>query len=283
VPGEVGESFSSKGVCPVEKKVGDIMLAYEEAGAGFPVVLLHAFPLNKAMWDFQRRELSRDYRIITPDFRGHGESAVAAGDSTLEALAEDVHGLLAELGIERCLLGGLSMGGYASFAFYRKYREQVVALILADTRAQADTAEGRQERARLVAVAEAEGAAGVAAQLLPKLLGATTRASRPEIVACVRGLIHSTPVPGIVKALRGMAARPDSRPLLPEITCSALILVGEEDTLTPPADSEAIAQAIPHAQLQVIAQAGHLSNLEQPAAFTNHVRSFLAQVLASQT
>lgn len=264
----------------MRKKIGSITLAYEEAGAGFPVVLLHAFPLNKAMWEFQRRELSRDYRIITPDFRGHGESEVTGGDSTMEALADDLHGLLAELGIERFALGGLSMGSYVSFAFYRKRREQVAALILADTRAQADTLEGRKEREKLVAVVEEEGAAGAVEQLLPKLLGATTRASRPEVVARVRGLIHSTPAPGIIKALRGMAARPDSRPLLPQIACPVLILVGEEDTLTPPADSEAMAQAIPGAQLEIISQTGHLSNLEQPSAFSNHVRSFLAHALA---
>jgi len=266
----------------VKKKIAGVTLAYAEAGEGFPVVLLHAFPLNKAMWEFQRRELSRDYCIITPDFRGHGESEVAAEDSTMEALAEDLHGLLAGLGIERFVLGGLSLGGYVSFAFYRKHSAQVAALILADTRAQADTPEGRQERAKLIATAEEKGASAVAEQLLPKLLGATTRTSRPEVVAYVRELIHSTSVPGIVKALRGMAARPDSRPLLPQITCPVLILVGEEDTLTPPADSEAMAGAIPGAQLEIISQAGHLSNLEQPVAFTNHVRSFLAHVLGGQ-
>jgi pimeloyl-ACP methyl ester carboxylesterase len=276
-------------VVTMQRRIGEVELAWEEAGRGSPVVLLHAFPVNRGMWKPQREELSRRYRVITPDFRGHGETSLPVRqarfgqaslpeeDSTMERLAEDVRGLLDFLGLERVVLGGLSMGGYASFAFYRRYPDRVAALILADTRASADTEEGRRGREELAAVAKREGAAGVAERMLPKLLSASTQASRPQVVAAVREMILTTSPAGIVRALRGMAARPASFDLLPQIQCPTLILVGAEDTLTPPADSEAMAQAIPAARLEVIPAAGHLSNLEQPAAFNRALGAFLTQ------
>ncbi len=262
----------------MRKRIGSIELAWEETGQGAPVVLLHAFPVNRRMWEPQREELAKRHRVITPDFRGHGETSLPEEDSTMERLAEDVRGLLDFLGLQLVVLGGLSMGGYASFAFYRRYPERVAALILADTRASADTEEGLRGREELAAVAEKEGAAGVAEQMLPKLLGASTRSNQPHVVSAVREMILTTCPAGIVRALRGMAARPASFDLLPKIQCPTLVVVGAEDTLTPPADSEALAKAIPRARLEVIPAAGHLSNLEQPAAFTRALADFLTQL-----
>jgi len=265
----------------MKRKIGSVELAWEEAGQGAPVVLLHAFPVNRRMWEPQREELAKRHRVITPDFRGHGESSLPEEDSTMERLAEDVRGLLDFLSLQRVVLGGLSLGGYASFAFYRRYRERVAALILADTRASADTEEGLRGREELAAVAEKEGAANVAERMLPKLLGASTHANRPGVVAAVREMILTTSPAGIVRALRGMAARPATFDLLGEIQCPTLVVVGAEDTLTPPADSEALAKAIRGVHLEVIPAAGHLSNLEQPAAFTRALDAFLTQVNAS--
>ena len=264
----------------MKKKIGGLTLAWEDTGprSAGPVVLLHAFPLNKRMWEAQRNELSQRFRVITPDFRGHGESEGPQEDSTMERLAEDVRGLLDALRLPRVVLGGLSMGGYAAFAFYRRHAARVAALVLADTRAQADTNEGRQARYQLAALAEKEGSGAVAERLLPKLLAPSTQESQPEIVAAVREMILSTPPAGIVRALRGMAGRADSGPLLPTIHCPTLILVGEQDTLTPPADSEAMAKAIPRAQLELIPGAGHLSNIEQPGRFTDLLQDFLARL-----
>lgn len=258
------------------RTVGSLRLAWDDAGQGLPVVLLHAFPLNRRMWAQQREDLARRYRVITPDFRGHGESEVAVEDSTMERLAEDVRGLLDALGIERVVLGGLSMGGYVAFAFCRRYAARVAALVLADTRAGADTEEGRRGRCELAAVAEKEGSGAVAERMLPKLLGATTQKNRPEVVAAVREMILSTSPAGIARALRGMAARLDSFDLLPRIGCPTLVLVGEEDVLTPPSEAKTLAKAIPGAQLEVIPAAGHLSNLEQPERFAQLVGDFLA-------
>lgn len=262
-------------------KIGGLELAWEEAGQGLPVVLLHAFPLHRGMWAAQREELSRRYRVLTPDFRGHGESAVAAEDSTMERMAEDLRGLLDTLGLARVVLGGLSMGGYAAFAFYRLYPDRVAALILADTRAAADTPEGRKGRYELAAVADRQGNAAVAERLLTRLLAPSTPDRKPEVVAAVREMILSNPPGGLARALRGMAVRPDSTPLLRKINCPTLVLVGEEDTLTTPAEAEAMAKAILGARLEKIPSAGHLSNLEQPARFTSLLDAFLAKLPVS--
>lgn len=171
----------------MKKRIGSVVLAWEEVGQGTPVVLLHAFPLNRSMWASQREALSSRYRVLTPDFRGHGESGGPEEDSTMDRLADDMRSLLDALGLSRVVLGGLSMGGYVSFAFYRRYPARVAALILADTRASPDTEEGRRSREDLAGVAEKEGSAAVAERLLPKLLGASTHAKQPRVVAAVRG------------------------------------------------------------------------------------------------
>jgi len=256
-------------------KIGGVELAWEDAGQGAPVILLHAFPLNRKMWAPQVEALAGGYRVVTLDFRGHGESGIAAEDSTMERLAEDVRRVLDELGLQRVVLGGLSMGGYVVFAFYRRWPEHVAALILADTRASADTEEGRKARFETAAVAEREGSAAIAERMLPKLLAAATHGKKPELVAAVRKMILEASPVGIAGALRGMAARSAAIDLLPRIKCPTLILVGEQDVLTPPADSEAMAKGIPNSKLVRLPGAGHLSNLEQPANFNQALLEFL--------
>src|SRR3972149_7022756 len=166
----------------MKKTVGGIELAWDDSGQGLPVVLLHAFPVNRRMWAAEREALAPRYRVITPDCRGHGESGLAEEDSTMERLAEDVRGLLDELKLERVVLGGLSMGGYAAFAFLRRHAGRVAALILADTRAGADSEDGRKARYDSAALAEKEGAGVIAERLLPKLLAATTPPPPPPVV-----------------------------------------------------------------------------------------------------
>ena len=239
----------------MKQEIGRVELSWEEAGRGTPVVLLHAFPLNRKMWAPQAEALAGRCRVITPDFRGHGESGLIDEDSTMERLADDVRGLLDHLKLER-----------------------VAALVLADTRAGADTEEGRKARYETAGLAEREGSAAIAERMLPKLLAPATRERKPEVVAAVRELILEASPAGIARALRGMAARPASFDLLPQIECPTLIVVGEQDGLTPPADSEAMAKAIPNSKLVKIPEAGHLSNLEQPAAFNSAVSSFLNSV-----
>jgi pimeloyl-ACP methyl ester carboxylesterase len=194
----------------------------------------------------------------------------------MELLAEDLRGLLDYLGLEQVVLGGLSMGGYVAFAFYRQHPARVRALILADTRAEADSMEGKKGREDMAQLALSQGAVAVADKLLPRLLAARTLETKPEVVEKARRMMVTTPVTGIVGALRGMAARPDSTPTLAHISCPTLILVGEQDVLTPPADAQRMREQIRGSRLAVLPEAGHLSCLEQPGLFSGALGEFLA-------
>ncbi len=258
-----------------------ISLGYEEWGSGEALVLLHAFPCNRSMWAPQISALThgRHIRVITPDLRGFGESDAPDGPYLMDTLADDIAGLLDALQIETCALGGLSMGGYVAFAFYRKYAARVRALILADTRPQADTEERRSSREETAQLAEREGSRPVAERYLPQLLTAATLQDPTGTTARLRAMMEAATPTGIAGAMRGIALRPDSTDLLPKITCPTLILVGEEDTITPPADAQLMAERIPNAQLVTIPHAAHLSNLEQPEAFNRALVTFLEQTL----
>lgn len=261
----------------MEFKVDDIELDYNIYGLGNSVVLLHAFPLNQTMWEPQVRELANDFQFITLDFRGFGESKSTDEPYLMEFLAADVHALLDHLKLDQVILCGLSMGGYVALAFYQEFPDMVQGLVLADTRAEADTDDAKKNRKALADLAIQEGARPVAKQLIPKLLGETTRASNAELVARVEKMIFSASIAGIANASLGMALRPDFNPTLKEITCPTLILVGEEDTLTPVATAEHLRDNIANAEMQVIPHAGHLSNLERPTGFNTALKQFLTQ------
>ena len=261
-------------------KINGTHIAYSDKGTGTALVFLHAFPLNRTMWAPQEAHLSRRFRVVTVDLRGHGESDAPLWHSSLEQYAGDVNGLLDHLAIQQAVLIGLSMGGYVSFAFYRKYARRVQALVLADTRAAADSAEARTGRFNLVQTAYRKGAGAVAEIMLPKLLGATSMAERPGIVRQVRHMIETCEVSGIVVESIAMAERPDSMPLLSLITCPTLVIVGEEDDTTPPSEARFLAQGIPGARLSIIPGAGHISNLEQPDLFNQEVAKFVEELLS---
>jgi pimeloyl-ACP methyl ester carboxylesterase len=255
--------------------INGIDLAYSDKGQGLPLVLVHAFPFSQAMWKSQMDVLAQDFRIITVDLRGHGESDAPFWRYTLEQFSDDLRGLLDHLGIDQAVLGGLSMGGYTLFAFYRKYAARVKGLILADTRAQADTEEGRLGRFAMAQVAYRQGAAAIADLMLPKILSPMSLQRRPELVQQIRTIIGRTEISGIVGDLMAMEERPDSIPMLKSIACPTLVIVGELDTGTPPADARVIAEGIKGARLEIIPGAAHMSNMEEPAAFNNTVRTFL--------
>ena len=222
----------------------------------------------------QERLLSSQFRIITIDLRGHGESDAPLWHYTLEQSADDVRSLLDHLKIQRALFVGLSMGGYILFAFYRKYAARVKGLILADTRAQADTVEGIEGRFQMAQIAHKRGPAAIADIMVPKLLSPATIQTKPDLVQQVRAMIESTQISGIAGDLMAMAERPDSVPLLRQITSPTQIIVGELDQATPPSDAKLLAEQIPHACLTIIPKAAHLANLEQPEAFNQIVSTF---------
>lgn len=257
--------------------INGVELAYRDEGSGPPVVFLHAFPLNQTMWDEQVAEFSGTHRIITLDWRGFGGSGLGAENSSPSIFADDLAGLLDRLKINRATICGLSMGGYSAFAFYRKYAERVSALILCDTRATADTEEGKQARFEMAKTVRRDGASAMIEPMIPRLLGETTRQTKPAIIERVKQMIEVAQSEGIAQALIGMAYRADSTDLLSQIACPTLIVVGEEDQLTPPSDAESMHRAIPSSQLQIINQAGHLPNLETTAAFNQIVGQFLNQ------
>lgn len=253
-------------------------LAFTDQGAGPVVVLLHGFPLSRAMWTEQVKALSASHRVIAPDLRGHGESPAPDGAYTMESMADDVVELLDGLGInDSVALGGLSMGGYVSLALALKYPDRVRALMLLDTKAEADSpeaADAREKSAR--EVLEAGNPGSVVEAMVPKLFAEATIKGNPALVDSFRSLMNKTPAAGVAGALRGMAVRPDQTGRLGEIKVPSLVIVGEHDAITPPEGARNMAAALPASQFEVIPGAGHLSPRENPEAVNAVILKFLS-------
>jgi 3-oxoadipate enol-lactonase len=265
----------------MKTQINGITIAYSDRGIGLPIVFLHAFPLNRTMWAQQEEALSLQFRVVTIDLRGHGESDAPLWRYTLDQSADDVSALLDHLSIQQGVFVGLSMGGYILFAFYRKYAARVKGLVLADTRAQADTEEGRDGRFHMAQTVYKKGPSAIADLMIPKLLSPQTIETRPDLVQQVRAMIENNQISGIAGSLMAMAERPDSVPLLSQITCPTQIIVGELDQATPPSESKLMVDHIPNARLAVIPNAAHLANLERPEAF-NHIVAAFASALGTE-
>jgi pimeloyl-ACP methyl ester carboxylesterase len=243
------------------------------------VVLLHAFPLDSAMYDPVRPALGQVCDLVTPDFPGFGGGPLPDGEATLDAYADAVVAGLDAQGLDRVVLGGTSMGGYTTMAVLRRHPQRVSAVLLLDTKASADAAAARDGRLAMAQELESEGSSQPLVDLVfPKLLGTTTVARRPEVTDRVRAAVAAASPRAAAWAQRAMAARPDSFDTLRATTVPALVLVGEEDVLSPPTDAAAMAAAIPQATLAVVPEAGHLSPVEAPEAVAEVVSRFLAQL-----
>jgi 3-oxoadipate enol-lactonase len=253
---------------------GGLELAYDEAGSGTPLLLVHGWPFDRRMWGGQLGGLAPFARVLAPDLRGVGGSTVS-GPYTIDQYGDDLVAFLQSLGITRTVVCGLSMGGYVAFSMFRRYRDRVRALILADTRATADTEEIRANRERLVALIETEGMDALAARQLRSLLARSTLERQPPLVESVRHMMASVPPAGAIGALRAMAARPDSTPMLGTIDVPTLVVGGAEDGVTPPDVLRSMAAAIPNSRVEILEQGGHLCPLERPAAFNRVVGEFL--------
>ncbi len=243
-------------------------------------VLLHAFPIGANLWEPQMRSVPPGWRLITPDLRGFGGSTELDSVSNLSMsdYAEDVRDLLNELGIERAVIGGASMGGYAAMAFLQLSADRVDGLVLANTRAGVDSPEARANRRSMLALVDREGASGVAREMMPKLLGPSTRETNPDIEAFVRRLIKQQSPAAIRGAIHRMMHRSDSTALLAATTVPALVVTGEEDELIPIDESRNMAAALKGASLHIIPKAGHLANLEQPDVFNAALTTFLSKL-----
>ncbi len=258
-------------------RVNGIEMAYEDIGQPEApvVVLVHGFPLGRWMWDAQHDAIvSAGYRGILPDLRGLGESTAAAPYS-MDQYADDLAALLDHLDIRRVVLGGLSMGGYVAFAFWRRYGRRVRALLLADTRHTADTAEARQNRFRAIEQVRRDGVQSFTDAFADGLLGPTTKAENPVLLDALRRRMAANSVDGVVGALGALAERADSTATLPSIRVPTLVMVGAEDSLAPPAVHEEMRAAIPGSRLVVVPGAGHVSPMEAPSAFNDAFRDFL--------
>lgn len=264
--------------------IGNRSIAYLDSAPQSPalrtLVLLHAFPLGAAMWEPQLRAVPPGWRLVAPDFRGFGGSTDpdAAGAVSMDDYAADVIDLLGELRISSAVVGGCSMGGYAAFALVRSAPALLEGLILMDTKAGADTGEGRANRRNMLALLEREGPPGVAREMIPKLLGRTTRETNPELEAVVRRLIKQQSSAGIRGAILRMMDRPDSTSLLPTIRVPTLVIAGREDELVPLVESERIAAEIPGARLVLVPAAGHLPSLERPDVVGGILADFLTSL-----
>ncbi|MGW0477842.1 alpha/beta fold hydrolase [Nonomuraea sp. NPDC003214] len=258
-----------------------MQLYTRSAGTGLPVVLLHAFPLSSAMWLAQREGLAGSCRVITPDLRGFGGSRLGDDEPSVEVMADDVARVLDAEGIDRAVVGGLSMGGYVTMAFCRRHPDRLLGVILASTKAGPDTEPARDNRERIAQAVLADGNDVLVTDVLPTLIGPTTRQRRAMVFGRVKGLVQSAPPQAVAWAQRAMAARPDSFDTLGALKVPTLVLVGEEDELAPLPEGEAMARAVPDSRVEVIPKAGHLTAVEQPEAFNAAVERFLSSELAA--
>jgi len=256
--------------------VGDIDLNVIEDGRGPVLLLVHGFPLDHTMWRAQLRHFSRTHRVIVPDLRGFGQSGVTPGTVTMQRYADDLARLLDALRIsEPVCVCGLSMGGYVAFQFFQHHRRRIGSLILCDCRAVADDEAGKKNRENVATRVLKEGPDFLATALAEKLFAKRRLEAKDPIVAETQTLIRRTHPEGIAAASRGMAARPDVTGLLSSIDVPTLVVVGEEDAISPAKEMRAMADAIPGARFAEIKGAGHMSPLEDPAAVNAEIESFL--------
>ncbi|MDS0135542.1 MULTISPECIES: alpha/beta fold hydrolase [unclassified Amycolatopsis] len=251
-------------------------LAHDDLGTGRPVLLVHGHPFDRSMWRPQARHLAeRGHRVVVPDLRGYGESPAQDAKTGLDVFAADLVALADHLGLDRFVLGGLSMGGQIAMQLVADHPGRVEALLLADTFAGLDTPEAKQARIDTAARIIEEGMERYAEELLPKMISKQTRATRPDVEAHVRTMMRNAPEQGAAAALRGRAERPDYTPALSGIDVPTLVVVGSEDEFTPVADAELIHRKVRGSTLVVIEGAGHLPNLERETEFDEALSTFL--------
>ena len=274
---------AAKGAVAEESLVIDTVratnLRYDDQGDGLAVVFLHGFPHDRSLWSQQRIALAHGVRRIVPDLRGFGESRAQVMPTTMDDYADDVIDLLDALDIEHAVFCGLSMGGYIAMAIWRRYPHRVHGLVLCDTKATADDDAGQTMRNETITFVRAHGTSALAERQLPKMLGSTTHAQRAAVVDEMRAMMARQSVEAVVGALTALRDRPDSQETLTTITVPTLIVVGDEDVLTPRADAERMLELLPRAaaaRLEVIADAGHVSCVERPAAVTHVLADFFA-------
>lgn len=256
----------------------DAEIAYQVEGNGRPVVLLHPFPVHHEFWNPIIPALGSRYRIIRPDLRGHGDSEIGQGPALMGKHATDIARIMDAAGVGKAVMIGCSIGGYILFEFWRRYRARVASLAICDSRPQPDNAEGRANRLKVAAEVLEQGTEPFFQAQIPRLMGRTTVAARPDLVDGAHRMMKKMSPEDVSLVQRGMAERPDSVGDLKTINVPTLIVIGEEDILSTPADGELMRQNIPGAQLRVIPKAGHYAPYEQPDTVGPILRQFLDSI-----
>lgn len=258
------------------KTVNGVTFHYHDRGHGAALVLVHGFPLDSRIWEAQVESLSDRYRVIAPDLRGFGQTA-STDPFTIESAADDLHMLLRSIGALPCVLGGLSMGGYIALAFARKYHSDLKGLALIDTRSEADAEKGKETRNKMIQLVREKGPAAIADEMFPKMMWEQNAKSRQDIAHKLRYIMESQKPETIANALAAMRDRQDYTASLARIEVPTLIVVGEQDAITPPAVAEAMSKQLRNPTLVVIRRAGHMAPMEQPDDVTTALRRFLEQ------
>ena len=257
--------------------VNGVHFRVADEGTGPVILFAHGFPLDHTMWKGQIEEFSKTHRVIAPDLRGFGGSDGTLYAISMERYADDLaellEGLQAEGPITFC---GLSMGGYIAWQFALRHPKWLARLILCDTRATADSPEAAANRLKMADIVTKEGPEPVAWAMMPKLFAPSTTQKNPGLAESVRRTVLATDPVAIASAHRGMAIRPDVSSLLPSLHVPALVIVGEQDVISPPAEMKAIAEALPRARFVQIPDAGHMAPMENPAAVNRAIRDFLS-------
>ncbi len=254
-------------------------LAFDDHGNGPAVVLIHGFPLCRRMWRPQIAPLTAaGYRVVVPDLRGFGESAPPDGACTMELYADDIAGLLDHLEIDRAVVAGMSMGGYVLFNLLERHADRLAAACFVVTRSAADDMAGKARRLRMARRAAADGAGAVVRHFGTALFAPRTAQERPELVAEVRSWISGSDPRGLAGGLLAMRERKDYTPFLEGIHLPCLAVGAEDDRAVPVENARELAAAIPGCRLAIVPDAGHMANMERPAAFNDAVIAFLREV-----
>ena len=256
-------------------KSADAEIAYWTLGDGPPVVLLHPFPVNHEFWLPVAEKLSTRYRLILPDLRGHGDSGIGDGPATMEKHAADIARVMDDAEVGAAALIGVSIGGYALFEFWRKYRSRAVALGLCNTKAPADIPEARAGRLQAANEVLDRGTEPFFESMVSKLMSQTTRDTRPDLIEGALRMMRRMSPDDVAQVQRGMAARSDSVEILKTINVPTLVVTGDEDVMTGLNEAELMRQKIPDSELRVIPKAGHYAAWEQPQDAIIVLRQFL--------
>lgn len=260
--------------------INDINVDYSDEGknGAMVIIFIHGFPFNKSMWHLQIKALKDNYRVIAYDIRGHGNSDSGNGDFTIELFVKDLLSFMDALKIDKTILCGLSMGGYIALNATENFPERFDALILSDTQCIADMPEAKEKRMKAIESIRKNGVEKYADESIKNLFAPESFTARKEEVASVREMIVKTPVQSLCNTLLALSGRKETCSKLSEIKVPVLILAGKEDIITPPAAAKFIHEKIKNSRLSIIDHAGHLSNLENPVKFNEHLKKFLASV-----